>query len=94
MGKDVLTAAAIITTESGERFKLNYYVRSVDLKDEKVFALRADKTEAESGKLLSTQASLPLSADYDYACRMTQAFANGHVTPGVLIEMCDEYNEA
>lgn len=90
MSKDVLTATSFIEAESGERLELNYYIKIINAKKNKVFALRVDKREID-GKLLATESSPAFSDNYERISRLAEFFAKGQVTPGVLTQMCDEW---
>jgi hypothetical protein len=86
-------AKAEITTEGGESWALNYYIKNFECEDGEgqYFGLRVDKSTPE-GVLIESEETMAITDSYEEALAMANAFAKGSVPPVTLLEMVDDYS--
>lgn len=87
MFKDEWVADADIQTEKGISWMLKYYVRETE---KTVYDIKIEKYAA-NGTLVETEATKALTASYNDALALARRFAQGTVTPMVLLEMAEEW---
>jgi len=94
-GADSLVATATITTGTGEEWMLNYYLQQftgteAGLEGVQLYGLRVDKSTPD-GVLADRAETPPVTQNHSLAMEMANAFANGQVTPLVLLEIADDW---